>query len=95
VCGCGGKGGWINPPEFVFHADCCLHDKLYELGGTEADRKAADRAFLADMLDSADRHGDNVGLRGLDRWSYRIAAYVYYRAVRWCGKRFFHYRSTP
>ena len=26
ICnGCGGKGGFINPPEFLFHASCNHH----------------------------------------------------------------------
>ena len=38
VCnGCGGKSGWINPPEFLFNASCNHHDFLYWRGCTEAD----------------------------------------------------------
>lgn len=92
-CGCGegSKGVWLDVPEFVFHDDCCLHDYLYNLGGTEADRKEADLIFYQAMKRSAIKHGDDLGLLPLDRLSYLFAAWVYYRAVRLFGKRFFNY----
>ena len=30
--GCGGKGGWINPLDFIFNASCNHHDFLFWLG---------------------------------------------------------------
>ncbi len=82
MCGCGSKGGFFNPPEFVFHGDCCTHDMLYDLGGTEADRKRADDAFYAAMKQSAGRDP-----------AWRLAAWVYYRAVRQFGKTHFSYKG--
>lgn len=83
-CGCGesSKGLWFDVPEFVFHDDCCLHDYLYNLGGTEADRKSADDSFYRAMK-----------LRAGPDPLWRMMAWIYYRAVRQFGKRFYNYRS--
>ena len=86
VCnGCGGKSGWINPPEFLFHASCNHHDFLYWKGGTEADRKAADDAFYEMMKE------DISECEWYLRPHYHIWAYTYYKSVRLIGKKFFHY----
>ncbi len=83
-CGCGesSKGGWFQAPEFVFHDDCCLHDHLYNVGGKEKDRKAADVRFYEAMKVSA---GKNP--------AWKLAAWIYYRAVRQFGKTFFNYHD--
>ena len=91
ICnGCGGKGGFINPPEFLFHASCNHHDFLYWRGSTEEDRKKADRTFYEYMhLDIANEPSR------LKRLYYLFWAYSYYKAVRVFGREFFHYASTP
>ncbi len=48
--GCGGQGSVIDPPELRFADACDDHDLAYGLGGTPADRKAADREFRRAML---------------------------------------------
>lgn len=46
ICnGCGGKGGWIKPPKFIFHASCDQHDFYYWRGCSEDDRLLADISF--------------------------------------------------
>lgn len=88
ICnGCGGKGGWFNPPEFCFHASCNHHDFNYWLGGDEEDRKKADKQFYAAMLEDCERY------KGLRKYYYRSMAWVYYRAVRMCGSQFFNYHQ--
>lgn len=86
VCnGCGGKGGLINPPEFLFHASCNHHDFLYWRGCTEADRKKADTEFYEMMLKDIEEA----------KWylkpHYHIWAWTYYKSVRIAGKKFFYY----
>ncbi len=85
--GCGGKGGWVNPPEWIFHEDCNKHDMAYEEGGTEQDRLFADKLFLADMLHSV----------SLVKWYRRpflkSQAHIYYNAVRLFGAKHFKYRT--
>jgi len=86
--GCGGKGGLINPPEFLFHASCNHHDYLYYCGGTEIHRLKADRSFLRFMLLDAD-NASNLALRRF----YRFWAFTYYFAVRYRGKKYFNYET--
>ena len=87
VNGCGGKGGWINPPEFLFHASCSKHDFYYWRGCTEVDRKKADEEFYHWMK-------IDITSKDLSWWKkahYKIWAWTYYKAVRLFGKKFFNY----
>lgn len=83
--GCGGKGGWIKPPDFLFHASCDKHDELYTIGGTEEDRKADDDKFYELMISDTNISG------GFDKYYFRLWAYIYYKAVRLYGKKYFNY----
>ena len=87
ICnGCGGKGGFINPPEFLFHASCNHHDFFYWRGGKEEDRKKADLAFYKYMtLDIVNEDSR------FKRMYYSAWAYTYYKAVRIFGKKYFNY----
>jgi len=87
ICnGCGSKGGFINPPEFLFHASCDHHDFLYWLGCTEDDRLKADKSFYKYMqLDIVNE--DSF----IKRLYYKMLAYIYYKAVRIFGKKYFNY----
>ena len=89
ICnGCGGKGGWFNPPEFLFHASCNQHDFYYWRGGTEDDRLIADKAFYTFMKEDASEAS------WYDKPLHYIMAYVYYKAVRFSGKKFFNYEQV-
>lgn len=84
--GCGGKGSWIDPPDWLFRASCDWHDFEYWRGGTEADRAHADLGFYTAMLEDAES----------TPWWYpkflaKTRAWIYYKAVRRFGKPFFHY----
>jgi hypothetical protein len=86
ICnGCGGKGGWFNPPDYRFTASCDHHDFQYWLGWREEDRAKADAQFRAAMLRDARR------APWWGRWWSQGAAWRYYWAVRICGKKHFHY----
>lgn len=88
VCnGCGGKGGWFNPPDYGFRASCDHHDFNYWLGGSEEDRRRADRQFRDAMM-------RDVRAAPLWRrpWLWG-AAWRYYWAVRWFGGQFFLYHG--
>lgn len=86
ICnGCGGKGGWFNPPEFLFHASCNQHDFYYWRGGDETDRKEADETFYKFMKK------DVSEAKWFRKPFYGIAAYTYYKSVRVFGKKFFNY----
>jgi len=84
--GCGGKGGFCRPPHwFGLEGDCDLHDFLYTVGCTEQHRLEADR-ILHDLI----QHRAS-GAPLWKRWYYRTQAWVYYRAVRAFGGKFFRY----
>ena len=88
ICnGCGGKGGFINPPEFLFHASCNHHDFKYWLGCTEDDRKDADEAFYRWMKI------DIASAKWYLKPYYHLWAYTYYKAVRLFGKKYFYYAN--
>ena len=91
ICnGCGAKGGWVKPPNFIFNASCDHHDFLYWLGNTEADRKYADKAFYKKMKEDINDRSYNWSKR---LW-YRMWSWSYYRAVRLFGKKAFYYGET-
>lgn len=83
--GCGGKGGLLDPPEYLFTASCGQHDANYWLGGSDAQRLEADRQFLDAMLKDADL------APWYSRWWLKGAAWRYYWAVRLMGAKFFNY----
>ena len=89
ICnGCGGKGSWVPVPQFIFHASCEHHDFNYWLGGTEADRKKADKQFYQAM---------KKDIKDEPWWKrpwYHILAYTYYKAVRIKGGEFFCYKGV-
>jgi len=85
--GCGGKGGWFNPPDFMFEASCNHHEFNYWLGYRESDRKRADVQFYEAMK------RDVRLLKWWRRPAAYVVAYTYYRAVRWFAKSHFHYGS--
>ena len=86
VNGCGPKGGWLKPPQFIFTASCNQHDYYYWVGGTEHDRWEADWAFYLIMRQDAREYG-------WKRWWYYTLAWTYYKAVRLFGRSSFHFGS--
>ena len=74
---------------------CNTHDLLYGLGGTEADRRTADKRFRGDIRACSLRHP----LVRLMRWrpsvKLRIAltAAAYYKGVKEKGKDHFDYHD--
>jgi len=86
VNGCGGKGSWINPPNFMFEASCNKHDIGYGVGGDEAKRFECDGKFFIMMIK------DTFQVKGwFKRVYYQGWAFVYFIAVRIFGKKYFNY----
>lgn len=84
ICnGCGAKGGWFNPPEFLFHASCNQHDFYYWRGGTSHDRGLADKAFYKFMRKDANNGGILLPV-------HHVLALTYFLAVRFFGKKAFN-----
>lgn len=64
---------------------CNIHDFMYLIGRTEADREEADRVFLNNLL----RIIEASGGWGVIKFLRRQRALKYYRAVRWFGGPFY------
>ena len=84
--GAGRKGfwGWI-VPEFVFTEPSNRHDFKYWQGGSEEDRKIADREYLNQLLDTAEYRKNGKKRSLLSRMFLRRMAFIYYTAVTECG----------
>lgn len=84
INGCGGKGHWLDPPDWIFTASCDHHDFEYWRGGSEVHRAKSDWDFYQAMLDD---------VQDLYSWWHpkrhwgRLHAWAYYRAVRRFGGR--------
>ena len=90
ICnGCGGKGGWIKPPDFIFKASCNHHDFKYWLGCTEEDRQKADKDFYEWTRE------DIKNAKWYVKPYYHIWAFAYFAFVRFGGKKYFHYGDKP
>ncbi len=88
--GCSGKVSWLYKALWgrdISCVQCCyLHDWLYMLGGTAADRKEADK-LLRDC--AAEAGYFPPGWRGKGRKAWRgVRAWLIYGAVRVFGGRY-------
>jgi len=84
--GAGRAGIWGRLiPDFVFKEAANEHDFDYWHGCTKNDRFTADRKFLANMLDAAERKKNGKRRFVLFRMFYRNMALKYYSAVREFG----------
>lgn len=88
VNGCGGKGGWVPVPNFQFKASCDRHDFGYWVGGDKKQRLYCDARFFGAMVTDA------ALLPPWKRPAHLLLSYVYFRAVRCFGGKFFH-QGTP
>lgn len=94
-CGPGGKGDYLVPDTVyglsVFRA-CQIHDYMYAVGKTAADKEEADRVFLNNMLRIIDAETKWRWLRFLRR----RRAYTYYKAVDiFGGSSFWDGKNKP
>ena len=89
----GGVGSKLVPRRIVFDFNRAAfrHDYHYAQGGSYADRFAADKRFLKDMLAEVERKAPKRKwwLRPVRR-AGRIRAYAYYAAVRGGGEKCFN-----
>ena len=90
ICnGCGGKGGWIKPPDFKFKASCNHHDFKFWKGCTLEDFHKANKDFYTWMKE------DIKKAKWYKRPYYHVWAYAYYQAVNFGGKEYFYFAKTP
>ena len=81
--GCGNK--FLNVPDFDFGECCRRHDFGYWQGHSKEDRLRIDKEWYADMIKASRKYGF------VRRYMLKIAAMVYYRAVRAASWRFFNF----
>lgn len=89
-CGCAsGFFKYLKPPYYkYFHDDCVYHDTLYNEGGTEKDRKYADKKLFRKMVKRS---------LGLNPWrtTWRtLIALSYYVVVRLFGRKYYNYKTV-
>lgn len=94
LCSCGPEGAKADlVPDTVWFLSikeaCCIHDFMYEVGGTEKDRRHADYVFL-----------NNMNILIYQAHSFRLLkrlrekrAKLYFDAVREFGHKFFNYKE--
>ena len=89
ICnGCGGKGSWIKPPHKLFFKACCdRHDYGYWKGGDEKRREYCDLKFYDAMLEDANKVSN-----WFSRQRYKAWAWLYFKAVRINGKKYFDFK---
>lgn len=85
--GCGAKGHWLDPPDWLFKASCDHHDFNYWLGCSDADRRRADWQFYQAMVEDANNTS------WWRRPFARLRAWIYYKAVVKWGEEFFYFAS--
>lgn len=84
---CWWEGSWFKPPYAIFfETSCNIHDKNYEIWGTEKDRKKADKWLLKYMMK------DVSYLEAYRRPYYYMWCYIYYIGVRIWGRKYFNYK---
>jgi hypothetical protein len=90
ICnGCGSKGGFIKPPNFIFKASCNHHDFNYWRGNTKELKKKADKDFYNAMkLDIAEA-------AFYKKPFYHCWALTYYISVSMFGKKYFYFADSP
>jgi len=90
ICnGCGGKGSWVTPPNAIFfEASCNHHDYGYYKGCTDADRLDCDEKFYEAMVRDCNK------LSTLEYMRYRPWAWLYYKAVRMHGAKYFYFADN-
>ena len=90
ICnGCGGKGGWVKPPNFRFKASCNHHDFKFWKGCSVEDFHIANKDFYNWMKE------DIRSAVWYKRAHYRIWAFLYYGAVSIGGKKYFYFAKKP
>ena len=81
-------------PHNIFFNDCCeLHDTLYAQGGTEFERKVADRELFISMSNKAINYFKARNKVGSMFWYFTIA-YFYYLTIRKFGKKYFNFKEN-
>lgn len=89
-CGCGsGLLKYFKPPYHEYFRDCCnAHDAAYDCGGSENERKRADRWLYRNMVQKSAKD-----LSPMRATYMSFIALLYYASVRVFGKKYFNYKK--
>lgn len=91
--GCGCQSGvfkWLRPPYAKkFHVPCVMHDDDYDRGGTERQRKVADRNLYWRIMELVSRSPHSPWAH---TW-FTLIALLYYVSVRIFGRFYFNYKE--
>lgn len=94
VNGCGAcRGFWsfIKPPHHKFFKSACvLHDEMYNFGGTENDRRKADKRLFDNMVKHSVEYFTESAT---SLWWFVTLSLLYYLAVRAFGKSSFNFKK--
>ena len=90
-CGaCDGVWKFLKPPHHKFFVkECEEHDHAYNIGGSKADRKKADRTLFNQMTKSSLIHFKERKTSSL--YWFITLSFIYYKAVRIFGKKQFNH----
>lgn len=92
--GCGCEKGllkYLKPPYAKdFYVPCCMHDDDYDRGGSEAERKEADKNLFLRMLKLV---LSKTGNPWKIVWFVMIAL-LYYVSIRIFGRFYFNYKKN-
>lgn len=92
--GCGGKGGWFNPPNFFWLADCDHHDYKFLVGGCLKEYFIANWQFFVAMIYDV----NNKAIKTVWPFSqvifaiFFLIAFNYFIAVNLFGWKFFNWK---
>jgi len=89
-CGSSGAFGWLVPDTMYLlnvRRACDIHDFMYEVGKTQADKEEADRVFLNNMVRIINGRGGLFRRLRLRRAKkYYLAVYHFGGSAFWDGK---------
>lgn len=94
--GCGAKGSFFNPPDYVFGEGACkIHDFDFWVGGNKADYKKANKDFYKNMIKNCKAAYKNKKINYISYLWVKGAAWRYYKSVSLFGKDAFFWTDTP
>ncbi len=92
--GCGGKGGFVQPPNFFFLADCLHHDYKFYVGGGIKEYLKANWQFYVAMVKDVNRVSRETitPLSQITFIVFFLVATNYFIAVNIFGWKFFNWK---
>jgi hypothetical protein len=94
--GCGAKGSFFNPPDYVFNRSACvIHDFDFWVGGDKARFHRVNKKFYINMIANAKEAYNDNSINYLEYLWVKSAAWRYYKAVDLFGMDAFNLTDVP